>query len=642
MEAIRRSRLPKVLYGMLFAAVLPLALMLWAHGAGDAAPLAALHSTLWGALLIGLGMATLLMGMLALWREGGGLPMNAFPPPRFVEKGIYSLVPHPIYGGFVIACAGVAIFTGSASGLWLVMPSVALSCAALVLGYEMPDLRKRFGVPASSAWLCADGLDAPSLLERFRVYVVVLLPWLAIFELIGFLGKAVGAADTYLPFESRMPVMEQTEIVYASTYLVVLLTPLVVDSRHALRRFALRGLTAMALLFPLYLLLPFFVPPRPFIPGGWIGQMLLWERTPWSGIAAFPSFHVVWACIAVSALSEGARGKKFIWWTWAALVAASCITTGMHSIADVVAGALAYVLVVRMPEVWKGILRVAERIANSWKEWRVGPVRIINHGGYAAAAALVGMGLIDAQLGPGRELVTVSIFLCSTVGAALWAQWVEGSPSLLRPMGFYGGMLGAAIGGAAALFIHADLWVVFAAICVAAPWIQGIGRLRCLVQGCCHGHVTKTVPGIRYTHPRSRVCRLAHLGGVPVHATPVYSILWNAVLGAVLLRLLELHASSTLICGVYLLLSGAGRFVEEAYRGEPQTKNVCGLHLYQWIAVLTFVAGAALTTVGGAPMPVISGLRLSSILLAIGCGATAWFVTGIDFPESSRRFARLT
>jgi protein-S-isoprenylcysteine O-methyltransferase Ste14 len=630
------------LYGVLFAAVLPLALVLWADGARDAVPLTALHSILWGGMLTGLGLAALSMGMLALWREGGGLPMNAFPPPRFVEKGIYGLVPHPIYGGFVIACAGIAIFTGSASGLWLVMPSVALGCAALVLGYEMPDLRKRFGVQASSAWLCSDGLDAPSLLERFRVYLVVLLPWLAIFELIGFVGKAADAVPTYLPFESRLPVLEQTEIVYASTYLVVLLMPLLAGSRHALRRFALHGLTAMALLFPLYLLLPFFVVPRPFIPATAIGQMLLWERTPNSGIAAFPSFHVVWACIAAEALSAGAGGKKFIWWTWAALVAASCVTTGMHSIADVVAGALAYALVAHMQDVWIGILRVAERIANSWEELRVGPIRIINHGGYAAAGVLLGMGLIDAQLGPGRELVTVSIFLCSTAGAALWAQWVEGSPSLLRPMGFYGGMLGAAIGGAAALLVHANLWVVFGAICVAAPWIQGIGRLRCLVQGCCHGHATETVPGIRYTHPRSRVCRLAHLGGVPIHATPVYSILWNAVVGAALLRLLALHASATLIFGVYLLLSGAGRFAEEAYRGEPQTRNVSGLHLYQWIAVFTFVAGAALTTVASAPMPPVAGLRLSSILLAIGCGATAWFVTGIDFPESSRRFARLT
>jgi len=642
LEALIRSHLSRVFYGTLFVVVLPLALVLWAHGARDAVRLAALHSPVFGVMLTSLGVAVLLTGMVSLWRYGGGLPMIAFPPPRFVENGIYSLVPHPIYGGFVIACAGVSIFLGSASGLWLVTPSVALASASLVLGYELPDLRNRFGERGFSIWLPSDCPETPLLLERFRVYLVVLLPWLALYELLWRLGGPDGAASTYFPFENRLPVMEQTEILYASTYLVVLLTPLLAVSGQALRRFALRGLLAMGLIFPLYLLLPIFVPPRPFTPETPIGQLLLWERTPFSGIAAFPSFHVVWACIAAEALSERARGKKFLWWTWAGLVAVSCVTTGMHSIADVVAGALAYALVVRMPEVWKGILRVAERVANSWKEWRIGPVRIINHGGYAAAGALLGMGLIDAQLGPGREFVTVSIFLCSMAGAALWAQWVEGSSSLLRPMGFYGGMLGAAIGGAAALLVHADLWLVFAAICVAAPWIQGIGRLRCLVQGCCHGHATKTVPGICYTHPRSRVCRLAHLGGVPVHATPVYSILWNAVMGAALLRLLELHASSTLICGVYLLLSGAGRFVEEAYRGEPQTKNVCGLHLYQWIAVFTFVVGAALTTVTGAPMLAVSALRLNSILLAIGCGATAWFVTGIDFPESSRRFARLT
>jgi hypothetical protein len=97
-----------------------------------------------------------------------------------------------------------------------------------------------------------------------------------------------------------------------------------------------------------------------------------------------------------------------------------------------------------------------------------------------------------------------------------------------------------------------------------------------------------------------------------------------------------------LICGIYLLLSGCGRFVEEAYRGEPQTLTVRGLHLYQWIAILTVVAGAAVTTVAGSPMPPIDSLRLSAVLLAIGCGVVAWFVTGVDFPESSRRFARLT
>jgi protein-S-isoprenylcysteine O-methyltransferase Ste14 len=637
-----RSHLSRVFYGTLFVVVLPLALVLWAYSARDAVHIAALHSPVLGAMLTAFGVAATLTGMVSLWRYGGGLPMNAFPPPRFVENGIYSLVPHPIYGGFVIACAGVSIFFGSASGLWLVTPAVALASAALVLGYELPDLRNRFGALGFSLWLPLGRPEAPSLLERFRVYLVILLPWLALYELFWRMGRADGAVATYLPFESRLPVMEQTEIVYASTYLVVLMTPLLAVSGVALRRFARRGLTAMALIFPLYLLLPFFVPPRPFIPATLIGRLLLLERTPYSGIAAFPSFHIVWALIAASALAEGGRWKKIFWWTWAVLVAVSCVTTGMHSIADVLAGIAAYLLVVRMESIWHAILRIAERIANSWKEWRIGPVRIINHGGFAAAAVLLGIGLIDALLGPGRELLTVSIFLCSTIGAALWAQWVEGSPALLRPLGFYGGMLGAILGGSCALWMPVNMWVVLAAICVAAPWIQGIGRLRCLVQGCCHGRATETVPGIRYTHPRSRVCRLAHLTGVPVHATQVYSILWNVVVGAALLRLLQLHSSTTLICGAYLLLSGAGRFVEEAYRGEPQTRTVRGLRLYQWIAILTVVAGAVMSSVHGPAMPQSFTLRLSTILVAVGCGAIAWFVTGVDFPESSRRFARLT
>jgi protein-S-isoprenylcysteine O-methyltransferase Ste14 len=631
-----------LLYGTLFVILLPLALVLWAYGTSDVVRLTALHSLFWGTMLAALGVTVTLTGMFSLWRYGGGLPMNAFPPARFVEKGIYSLVPHPIYGGFVIACVGVSLIFGSASGLWLVTPTGALASAALVLGYELPDLRNRFGAQPCSPWLPADQPEAPSLLERFRVYLVVLLPWLAIFELLWRMGRPVDAIATFLPFENSLPVIEQTEVVYASTYLVVLLAPLLVGSRHALRRFALGGLIAMALIFPLYLLLPFFVPPRPFIPATPIGQLLSWERTPWSGIAAFPSFHIVWALIAASVLGEGGRWKKLCWWTWAGLVAVSCVTTGMHSICDVLAGIVAFALVVRLHAIWMAILCVAEWIANSWKEWRVGPMRIINHGAYAALAALLGVILIGALLGPGREWIAVSIFLCSTVGAALWAQWVEGSPALLRPMGFYGGMLGAAIGALPALFAGVDLWLVFAAICIAAPWIQGIGRLRCLVQGCCHGHATETVPGIRYTHPRSRVFRLAHLAGVPVHATPVYSILWNGVIGLALLRLFQLHSSATLICGVYLLSSGAGRFVEEAYRGEPQTLILYGLRLYQWIAILTVVAGAAVTSVHGSAMPQGFAFSAASILVAIGCGVVAWFVTGMDFPESSRRFARLT
>lgn len=631
-----------MLYGVLFVILVPLALAAWAHAAAGSLNLPTLHSELWGATLTAFGIAIMTLAMASLWRYGGGLPMNAFPPPRFVHQNVYSLVPHPIYGGFLIACAGVAIFTGSASALWLITPAVALTCAALVLGYELPDLRQRFGPALSSPWLPRDRPEEPSLLERLRIYLVILLPWLTLFQLVGALGKAPGSIDTYLPFEARFPVLQTTELLYASTYVVVLLVPILIRSSSALRRFAQQGLVAMALIFPLYLILPIFVPPRAFEPTTAIGQLLQWERTPYSGTAAFPSFHVVWAFIAASALSDGSRSKKVLWRTWAALVALSCITTGMHSIADVLAGLVTYLIVVRIESIYKAILAVAERIANYWHEWRIGPIRIINHGGFAAAAMFFGIIMLDTLIGPAHRVIIISIFLGITIGAVMWAQWVEGSPALLRPLGYYGGVVGGILGAMSALYFHVSPWAVLAAVSLAAPILQGVGRLRCLVQGCCHGRPTHSVPGIRYTDPHSRVCRLANLSGVSVHATPVYSTLWNVVVELVLLRLLQLHAPCTLIVGAYLFLSSAGRFVEEAYRGEPQTASFCGLHLYQWITIVVSIAGAIITTIPSSPLPAVAPISLSSIFLALACAAITWFVAGIDFPESSRRFARLT
>jgi hypothetical protein len=34
---------------------------------------------------------------------------------------------------------------------------------------------------------------------------------------------------------------------------------------------------------------------------------------------------------------------------------------------------------------------------------------------------------------------------------------------------------------------------------------------------------------------------------------------------------------------MYLILSGVLRFMEEAYRGEPQTRRLAGLPIYQWL-----------------------------------------------------------
>jgi prolipoprotein diacylglyceryltransferase len=165
--------------------------------------------------------------------------------------------------------------------------------------------------------------------------------------------------------------------------------------------------------------------------------------------------------------------------------------------------------------------------------------------------------------------------------------------------------------------------------------------MRCLVQGCCHGHQAPASVGIRYTHPRSRVVRLSTLGGVPVHPTPLYSILWNVATAVVVVRLWSLHAPTHLVAGVYLILNGLGRFVEEAYRGEPQTPIYARLRLYQWVALGSVVAGALVTALGrSAPAPPLEP-NLASVLAGLVVGAATWVALGFDFPDSKARFSRL-
>ena len=186
-----------------------------------------------------------------------------------------------------------------------------------------------------------------------------------------------------------------------------------------------------------------------------------------------------------------------------------------------------------------------------------------------------------------------------------------------------------------------SFWLVLAAFSVGGPWAQAMGRLRCLVQGCCHGRPAPEAIGIRYVHPRSRVCRLTAWTGVPLHPTPIYSILWNGLIALAVTRLWMLAAPLHLISGIYFILTGLGRFVEEAWRGEPQTPVFWRLRLYQWAAVVSVIGGALMTAVGrSAPAPA-PRFAWDALLPAVVFGVAVSMAMGVDFPNSNRRFSRL-
>jgi hypothetical protein len=145
--------------------------------------LPALHSVPGGCGIALLGLTLLLAGVVALWKIGGGLPMNAYPPPKYVSGAVYGFLSDPIYVGFVFICAGVSIAAGSASGLWLTTPIVAMASVALVMGYELPDMRKRFGgIVSGYRFLPADDSSPPSGQERIRCLLTALFPWLVLYE----------------------------------------------------------------------------------------------------------------------------------------------------------------------------------------------------------------------------------------------------------------------------------------------------------------------------------------------------------------------------------------------------------------------------------------------------------------------------
>ena len=351
----------RVAYAVLFCLVLPGLLILWAHATGTIVGLPVYGSWPMAVVLAGLGLAFLVGGMGALWRHGGGLPMNVFPPPRLVVSGVYRIFPHPIYAGFCLIVFGVAMAARSASGLWLVAPITVMGSVALVYGYERPDLHRRFGAEALKPIRCLPPAtsERPGFRECLAFFLFVQIPWLAIYEVVAVVGVQRGSLDTRLPFEAQLPVWTWTEAIYASTYVVALTAPVMTNAKRDLRALMIRSWLAMALVFPLYVFLPTHAPFRPFEGGGALGDLLRLERALDMPAEACPSFHVIWAILAACAFRSRLAGL------WAAAVCVSCVMNGMHAITDVIAGAGVAVLLVRVDRV----LEVSAPFDRTHRQW---------------------------------------------------------------------------------------------------------------------------------------------------------------------------------------------------------------------------------------------------------------------------------
>lgn len=637
----------QILYGLVFVVILPAYLIYWAGNLSHIRLPDVPDTPELGLVVAISGLIVMLSGIGSIIANGDGLPMNAYPPKKYVRTGIYKWISHPIYLGFFSICAGISIWIGAPGGLWVVTPVIALSCTALIWGYERPQLIGKFGdlyfdhkirLPKASD-------EKPDLMDFVSIVLLVYLPWLLVYQGI---ASYIGVVDplwvSTLPFEEGFPVYESFAIPYILTYPIAVFLPLLAKTKKCQRKYCISVILALTIVIPFYLTFPIIAEFRQFEPSTIWGELIKLQHSVDNPATAFPAFHVVWGILGAKMLSDRFPKLRVLFWTGAWLIALSCWFTGMHAILDVVAGAAVSFLVLHYEEIWHWLRGRVERLGNSWRARMVGPFRIINHFKYVWIAAFACIVLSVSILGSDNLLAILTVCVVGMVFAAVWAQIIEGSDTLKRPFGYYGSVFGAIIGALIADYLFGLPWMIcIAAFCIVAPFVKAIGRLRCLVQGCCHGSPASNMFGITITQPNTRVCSHANLGGALVHPTQFYSIISNIFIGMVMFRMLMVGSQSANVVSVYLILSSLARFVEETYRGEPQTPKPAGLSIYQWLSIVGLFAGTVFTMI---PSPNVSFAGMPNDPLVWGVSicfsAIIAFIMSVDIPNSEKRFARLT
>jgi phosphatidylglycerol:prolipoprotein diacylglycerol transferase len=169
------------------------------------------------------------------------------------------------------------------------------------------------------------------------------------------------------------------------------------------------------------------------------------------------------------------------------------------------------------------------------------------------------------------------------------------SLSTLRSTGvYYGGLLLAL--AASAWYLRRSSLPAWKVADLCAPGIalgQAIGRIGCLLAGCCYGKPTSLPWGITFTS-RYAYDNVGVPLNVPLHPTQLYESAGTFVLFLYLLwRMSRKHIDGQIILE-YLTLYAALRFLIEFFRDDDRGFVLYGLlSTSQFIGILTIVGAVA-------------------------------------------------
>src|SRR5262245_4285399 len=292
------SAIGKLAYGLLFVLLWPALLAAWASRLDQSAfvtwPLP-LAQPVAASALVG-GIILIAAAMRALWVHGGGLPMNAFPPRRLVERSTYRLFTHPIYLGHALAVFGAAALASSSAGFWIVAPVAAVAPVALVLGYEGRAVRVGLGQRRNRALFSLPPGDetAASLATKCAAIVLAWGVWAVDCAVLSRGTPPAGARELRFAFEFGLPLSSAWSWPYSLAYPFVALCPLALRSNADVRRIIIGIWTASVAGFGAMLLWP----AKAALLAGDAGTLATLNRAFDADWLACPSFHVTWSLLA--------------------------------------------------------------------------------------------------------------------------------------------------------------------------------------------------------------------------------------------------------------------------------------------------------------------------------------------------------
>jgi len=160
---------------------------------------------------------------------------------------------------------------------------------------------------------------------------------------------------------------------------------------------------------------------------------------------------------------------------------------------------------------------------------------------------------------------------------------------------FYGGL----IGGLIAVLIYCAKFKIrivplFDIFAPALALAHGIGRIGCLLGGCCYGIEVAAGHPFAIVYPAAS---LAAPAGVPLLAVPLIEAVFLFALSIIMMIVFFACKKPGLCAPIYLLAYPIGRFILEFYRGDIIRGAYWGITTSQIISIALFVFGVVYTFV---------------------------------------------